>query len=289
MLLCLVLSLDRDNLSKANLCHNQPCIGSLKKFWKLYFRRLGFPAFGGDQLNHAIILAGGKGERLRPYTEDRPKAMIPVLGNPLLSFQLRLLNSYGFNRITICCGYLHEVMRDYFGDGTKFGVKIDYLVENEPLGRGGALRRALEEIPPGTEPVLAMNGDLLTNLNLSDLISFHKKHHPAATIVSVPLRSSYGILEVSDDSVVSGFSEKPELPFWINAGIYLLDHKIVTQLPKKGDHEELTFPQLAKEGSLRVFKTRAFWKTIDTVKDLTETRSDFEQLLFSAFLQSVPV
>ena len=88
--------------------------------------------------------------------------------------------------------------------------------------QGGALRRALENMPPSNEPILAMNGDLLTNLNLSDLIAFHKQHHPAATIVSVPLRSPYGILEVSGDSQVTGFTEKPELPFWINAGIYLL-------------------------------------------------------------------
>jgi NDP-sugar pyrophosphorylase family protein len=243
----------------------------------------------GIQLNRAVILAGGKGERLRPYTEDRPKCMIPVLGNPLLSFQLRLLSSYGFNRITICCGYLNEVLQEHFGDGTKYGVKIDYLVEETPLGRGGALRRALENMPPSNEPILAMNGDLLTNLNLSDLIAFHKQHHPAATIVSVPLRSPYGILEVSGDSQVTGFTEKPELPFWINAGIYLLDPKIVTELPTLGDHEEMTFPQLAKKGELRVFKTRAFWRTIDTVKDLTETRNEFEQLLFGAFLQSVPV
>ncbi len=243
----------------------------------------------GIKVSRAVILAGGKGERLRPYTEDRPKCMIPVLGNPLLSFQLRLLSSYGFNRITICCGYLNEVLQEHFGDGTKYGVKIDYLVEETPLGRGGALRRALENMPVSTEPVLAMNGDLLTNLNLGELIAFHKQHYPAATIVSVPLRSPYGILEVTGDSQVSGFTEKPELPFWINAGIYLLNPSIISELPTLGDHEELTFPQLAKKGELRVFKTRAFWRTIDTVKDLTETRNEFEQLLFGAFLQSVPV
>lgn len=240
-------------------------------------------------MNRAIIIAGGKGERLRPFTEDRPKCMIPVLGNPLLSFQLRLISSYGFNRVTICCGYRHEVIRDHFGDGTKYGVKIEYLVEEQPLGRGGALRAALESLPPSTEPVLAMNGDALTNTNISELVTMHKRTGATATIVSVPLRSPYGILETTDDNIVSGFTEKPELPFWINAGIYVFDPAIVSALPKVGDHEELTFPQLAKEGQLRVYKTRAFWKTIDTVKDLTEVRSDFEQLVFSSFFQSVPI
>ncbi|HEY9778001.1 MAG TPA: nucleotidyltransferase family protein [Planktothrix sp.] len=236
-------------------------------------------------MDRAIIIAGGKGERLRPYTEDRPKAMIPVLGNPLLSFQLRLLSSHGFKKIAICCGYRNEVLKEHFGDGSKFGVHIDYLVEDEPLGRGGALRRALEHVQ-AHEPVVAMNGDSLTNINLSDLTAFHKKYHPAATLVTVPLRSPYGIIDVKDDNLVGGFTEKPELPFWINAGIYVLDPRIVDDLPIKGDHEELTFPKLAQANQLRVYKTRAFWKTIDTVKDLTEVRSEFEQLVFGAFLQS---
>ncbi len=239
-------------------------------------------------MDQAIIIAGGKGERLRPYTEDRPKAMIPVLGNPLLSFQIRLLSSYGLKRIAICCGYRHEVLSEHFGDGSKFGVKIEYLVEDEPLGRGGALRRAMEHIAP-TEPVLAMNGDSLTNINLGELVNFHKKHGPSATLVAVPLRSPYGIIDVTDETLVSGFTEKPELPFWINAGIYILEPKIISKMPVKGDHEELTFPQLAAKNELRVYKTRAFWKTIDTVKDLTEVRSEFEQLVFGAFLQSTPV
>jgi len=178
------------------------------------------------------------------------------------------------------------VIRDHFGDGTKYGVNIKYLVEEDPLGRGGALRQGLEQVT-GDEPVLAMNGDLLTNVNLGELIAFHKKHAPKATIVSVPLKSPYGILEVKDETVVSGFTEKPELPFWINAGIYALDPALIKLLPAKGDHEVETFPKLAREGGLRTYKTRAFWKTIDTVKDLTEARAEFEEMLIGAFLQSV--
>ena len=202
---------------------------------------------GVFDLNKAIILAGGKGERLRPYTEDKPKCMIPVLGNPLLSFTMRLLRAHGFSSVTICGGYLHEVVEGYFGDGSKWGLKIDYLVEKEPLGRGGAMRNALEHIQPmPNESVLAMNGDMLTNLNLSEFINF-----------------------------------------WINAGIYLLDPKIIEDLPKVGDHEETTFPKLSAEGTLKAYQTRAFWRTIDTVKDLTEARSEFEQIMFGAFFQPV--
>lgn len=241
-------------------------------------------------MSRAIILAGGKGERLRPFTEDRPKGMIPVLGNPLLAFQMRLLSTHGFNSVTICCGYRHEVIKDYFGDGAKHGVKIEYLVEDEPLGRGGALRSALEHIQPlPNESVVAMNGDSLTNLNISELMAFHKQHKPAATLVTVPLRSPYGVVDVADDATVNGFREKPELPFWINAGIYALTASILKDLPEVGDHEVLTFPRLSEQGDLKAFRTRAFWKTIDTVKDLTEARAEFEQMLFGAFFQPAAI
>jgi NDP-sugar pyrophosphorylase family protein len=239
-------------------------------------------------LDQAIILAGGKGERLRPHTDDKPKAMISVLGNPLLSFPLRLLSSYGFKKITICTGYRHEILSEYFGDGSKFDVRLDYLLEEEPLGRGGALRRALEHIKP-TGPVLAMNGDLLTNINIAELVKFHQLHRAIATLVAVPLRSPYGVIDIIDETVISRFKEKPELPFWINAGIYILDPNIIEKLPHKGDHEESTFPQLAKERQLRVYKTHAFWKAIDTVKDLNEVRNEIaEQLVFGTFLRPHP-
>ncbi|HEY9784853.1 MAG TPA: nucleotidyltransferase family protein [Candidatus Obscuribacterales bacterium] len=240
---------------------------------------------------HVVILAGGKGERLRPFTEDRPKCMIPVLGNPLLSFQLRWLAASGFNKITMCCGYRHEVIRDYFGNGSKFNVNIEYLIENEPLGRGGAMRYALQHIgAPAGSSVLVINGDLLTNLPLPEFENFHKANGGIATLAAVPLTSPYGIVELGEDGIgVKGFTEKPELPFWINAGIYLVDPAIVDLLPEKGDHEVATFPGLAREGRLKAFKTRAFWRTVDTVKDLSEVRSEIEQVLFQAFFQPVSV
>lgn len=236
------------------------------------------------KLSRAIILAGGKGERLRPFTQDKPKAMIPLLDSPLLAFQLKLLSAHGFNEIAICCGYRHEVIADYFGDGEKYGVHIDYLIEAEPLGRGGALRNALEHFkPPADELILAVNGDLLTNVNISEVVAFHRQHNPIATLVAVPLKSPYGIVDLADDASVLGFKEKPELPFWINAGMYILSPAITNDLPQKGDHEVLTFPRLAREGGLKAFRSRSFWKTIDTVKDLTDARNDFEQLLLGAF------
>ncbi len=238
-------------------------------------------------MEHVIILCGGKGERLRPFTEDKPKCMIPVLGNPLLSLQIRLLSLHGFKKVTLCCGYKNELIQDYFGDGSKHSVEINYLIEETPLGRGGALKQALQhDLVPKDEPVLAMNGDIITNLALSPVISFHKKHKPLATVVTVPLKCDYGIIEMDQSMNVTAFKEKPELPFWVNAGIYVLEPEIVDELPDKGDHEVGTFPVLAQQGLLKAFPTQAFWKAIDTVKDLNDLRNDCEQLFLQSFLQT---
>jgi NDP-sugar pyrophosphorylase family protein len=235
-------------------------------------------------VKNAIILAGGKGERLRPLTENIPKCMVPVLGNPLLAFQLKWLRAHGIENVALCCGYLHEVIEEYFGDGRRHGVKIEYLVETESLGRGGALKNGLRLFKEQGEPVLALNGDAITNLNVSELAKFHTKNQPLATLVSTPLTSPYGIVDFdSDPKVVTGFREKPQLPFWINAGIYVLSPEIFELLPDKGDHEDTTFPLLASRAQLHAFRTDCFWKPVDTIKDLSELRTQIESLLLEAF------
>ncbi len=240
-------------------------------------------------MKYAILLAGGKGERLRPLTEDKPKCMVSVLGQPLLAHLLQWLSLGGINRVLISCGYRHEVIKEYFGDGTKFGVKIEYVVENEPLGRGGGIKKALKNVPQDSGPVLALNADALTNLNINDLIAFHKQKNGLATIVSVPLKSSYGIVDVGENGDVKSFREKPELPFWLNAGIYVLEPNIISYLPDRGDHETSTFPQLAEIGLLKAFTTKAFWHSVDTVKDLGELRNEMEQLFINSFFNSSAV
>lgn len=236
----------------------------------------------------AVILAGGKGERLRPYTEDRPKAMIELLGNPIMAYQLHWLRSYGVRRVVIACGYRHEMIESYFGSGSKWQMEIDYEVETEPLGRGGALKRALKRLGDTGDPVLALNGDHITNLDINDLLGFHNKRRPMATIVTVPLRSPYGIVDIADDDSVIGFREKPELPYGVNAGIYMLDYDIKELLPDKGDHEEHTFPKLADNGNLKAYRSQAFWRTVDTAKDLTELRGELERIFLSSFFNAVP-
>lgn len=233
----------------------------------------------------AIILAGGQGQRLQPHTTDKPKCMVSLLGNPLVSYQMNLLSLYGFRKVIICCGFKHEVLQAYLGDGSSHNIQVDYLVEDRPLGRGGALKSALKRLDANNEPVLALNGDIVTNVNLTELVDFHKRTKAMATILSVPLKSPYGILACNEGSFATSFREKPELPYWINGGVYVLNREVLDSLPDQGDHEDSTFPRLASEGTLAVFKSRAFWQPVDTVKDLNDVRDYMQKFIMSTFFQ----
>lgn len=232
----------------------------------------------------AIILAGGKGERLRPFTEDRPKPMVEILGVPILGYQLQWLQSQGITDLIVACGYRHEVIEDYFGRGDKWGVAIQYAVEPQPLGRGGALKLAFRLLKEGEDVCLATNGDVITNVRLRPLLQAHRQNGCVATVVLAPFTSPYGVVEVDDQDKIVAFHEKPELPYWLNAGIYVLSREVESLLPDQGDHEDSTFPRLAQERRLGAFKSRAYWRSVDTVKDLSEVHKELEKRLLTSFL-----
>lgn len=232
----------------------------------------------------AIILAGGKGERLRPFTQDRPKCMVEVLGVPLLGYQLEWLSAQGVTDAIISCGYRHEVIEQYFGGGEKWGVRLQYSVESQPLGRGGALKLAFQLLALGEDLCLATNGDVVTNVRLKPLIQAHRQNGCLATVVLAPFISPYGIVEVDAEDRVVAFHEKPELPYWMNAGIYVLSREVEPLLPDQGDHEDSTFPRLAQERRLGAYKSRAYWRSVDTVKDISEVSKELEKRLMTSFL-----
>lgn len=232
----------------------------------------------------AIILAGGKGERLRPYTDDRPKPMVLILEKPILEYQVRWLASQGVKRIVFSCGYRHEVIEEYFEDGTRLGVEIRYAVEEEPLGRGGGLKLAWGTLEPSTAPVIATNGDIVTAFNLKKMIEAHEEAGALATDLVVPYKSQYGIVDLSAEDKVVGFRSEPVLPYWVNGGVYVLDQAVRELLPAKGDHEESTFPKLAREGKLLAYKSESFWRAVDTVKDVAAVRDHLTRQLLGAFL-----
>ena len=227
---------------------------------------------------YALIIAGGEGERLRPLTSDRPKAMIPVAGRPIIEHQLDWLRAGGVTDAVILCGYRADVLKDHVGDGRRFGVRVQYSTEAEPLGRGGALRQGHGFVPAGERTVVACNGDILTNQPLAEIIRYHEKKQAAATVMLAPLRSPFGIVDIERDGRITEFREKPDLPYWINAGIYVLSPEFFQRLPEKGDHETTTFPELAAEGKLFGFKSRAYWRPVDSIKDLSEAERELQQL-----------
>ncbi len=232
---------------------------------------------------YAIVLAGGKGERLRPFTEDRPKPMVEIMGIPILGYQLQWLQGQGISDFIISCGYRHEVIEAAFGRGDRWGVRITYSIEDEPLGRGGALRLALGRVPDSEDAVVATNGDVITDLPLGPLLQAHRARRMLATVVLTPFISPYGIVEVDGDDRVLQFREKPALPYWVNAGIYVLSTGLRDRLPARGDHELTTFPDLARAGQLGAFKSEAYWRGVDTIKDVNEVASELQNRLLSFF------
>jgi NDP-sugar pyrophosphorylase family protein len=230
----------------------------------------------------AIIVAGGKAERLGEAAEGRPKALVDVGGRPLAAYQIALLKRAGVQRVIFSVAAGHEDMFERELEG--LGVDVLAVGEPEPLGRGGGLRLAAEA-RESAGPVYAMNGDELFDLDLSELFGAHEAKGGAATITVAPLKSNLGVVEVDGDDVVRGFREAPRLPFWVNTGLYVLEDEAIARLPERGDHEMTTFPELAEEGRLRAFRHEGLWLTVNTPKDLRLAqefvKSDPERLLTS--------
>ena len=228
---------------------------------------------------YALVLAGGQGERLRPLTDTRPKPMVELGGKPILWYQMEWLKRHGIEDVVFLVGYRGEVVREYFGDGSAYGFRAHYSVEESPLGRGGAIRRGLGLVPPGENPVLATNGDILCLADLGAMVTQHQRMGCTATVLLTRLRSPYGIVEIDDGRLITDFREKPFLPHWINGGVYVLNREVEGLLPSKGDHEDSTFPRLSERGKLGAFTSEAYWRTVDSLKDLREAGEEVETFL----------
>lgn len=221
----------------------------------------------------AIILAGGKGERLRPFTNDRPKVMVELDGKPILAWQIEWLKSFGITKFVLTVSYKHEVVEEYFGDGSKFDIEIDYSIEETPLGRGGGIKKAFQsQLIANEQDVVVCNGDIITKLDLSRMIDEHLTKQALVTLLLVPYISRWGVVKVDEQNHITGFEEKPKLPYWINGGIYVFNREVEPFLPTIGDHEKETFPKIPKEKFLG-FKDDGFWRAVDVVKDKSEAEN----------------
>lgn len=223
---------------------------------------------------YALILAGGEGQRLRPLTDDRPKNMVNVAGKPIIDWQLEWLANNGVSDVVLLTGYKSEVLEAYLGDGSRFGIRATYSKEEEPLGRGGAIKAGYKLVPPDEEFIIAINGDNLQRQEIKPIIAFHQENTAMATVMLSPLKSQYGIAEVASDGRITAFREKPELPYWVNAGVYILNREFFSLLPDRGDHETTLFPVLEERGLLYGFQSRAYWRPVDSLKDLAEAERE---------------
>jgi NDP-sugar pyrophosphorylase family protein len=207
--------------------------------------------------------------------------MVEVNGTPLIAYSLGWLQKYGVKGIVLSCGYRWERLRATLGDGARWGLDLRYAIEPERLGRGGGIRFAMEHLratngTPNHGPVAVGNGDNLVDIDLRAMLQRHAESGATATLALVPLVSVRGIVETDERDRIVRFREKPELPHWINAGVYVFDREMIDLLPVKGDHEEGLFPRLAAEGRLYAYKTRALWRTVDTAKDLIEITRELQ-------------
>ena len=180
--------------------------------------------------NPVVIMAGGEGKRLRPLTQDCPKPMLPVGGKPLLEIILEQCIDAGFQHFYLSVNYLKNQIQDHFGDGSRWHVRIDYLEETQPLGTGGALS-LLPQKP--TEPLLVLNGDVLTRVDYGRLLRFHDEHQATATLCVREHKTQipYGVVRMDDLHVLT-LEEKPVLSHYVNAGIYLLDPALLDLVPQ---------------------------------------------------------
>ena len=215
----------------------------------------------------AIILAGGKGTRLKPYTITLPKPLVPVGEMPILEIIIRQLKKSGFNHITITVNHLAEIIKAFFGDGSKWDVKIDYTLEDKPLSTMGPLT-LVHDLP---ENFLVMNGDVLTDLNFGKFFEMHVKNNNHFTIASFNREEKidYGVLIANETNKLTGFEEKPLYNFLVSMGVYMVNRKVVDQIPK---HEFFGFDHLMKLLISRneypsIYKFKGYWLDIGRPDD----------------------
>jgi mannose-1-phosphate guanylyltransferase len=212
----------------------------------------------------ALILVGGEGTRLRPLTETVPKAVMPLAGKPFLSYMIDWLGRHGVDEIVLACGYRADVVREVLGEGGS--PRLHYVEEPEPLGTGGAIKFAAAELD---ERFLALNGDVLTDLDLSALMSSHEQRGARASLGLYPVddATGYGLVKFDGGGAVTEFLEKPEVPGpgEINAGTYVLERSVLDLIPdgEMVSIERDVFPRLIGEG-LHALPLPGYWMDIGT-------------------------
>jgi mannose-1-phosphate guanylyltransferase len=228
----------------------------------------------------AVILVGGEGTRLRPLTFNTPKAMVPILNKPFLEYLLLYLKEHKVTDIILTMSYLPRRIQSYFGDGTGLGVHLTYLVEEQPLGTAGAVKNAESLLD---EPFFVTNGDIITGIDLSEMMSRHRKIKPRVSIALTPVDNPtiYGVVETEAKGMVKRFVEKPRpeevTTNMINAGIYILEPEVLRYIPPSAPSmfERHLFPLLLEKGEpILSYASTAYWIDIGTPEKYLRVNHD---------------
>jgi NDP-sugar pyrophosphorylase family protein len=228
-----------------------------------------------SETRHAYIMAGGKGTRLAPYTTVLPKPLMPVEDQPILEVVIRQLRAHGFRHLTISVGHLAELIMAFFGDGKRWGLAIDYAIEDTPQGTVGSLRNVA--LP--REPILVMNGDILTDLDYSALYRDHLQGNALLTIAGCRrhVEISLGVLEYGSDRKLTGFREKPQLNFDVSMGVYVMSPAILSVFPAAGPYgfDQLVRDLLDAGRPPRIFPFEGLWLDIGRKEDYEAAAETF--------------
>lgn len=225
---------------------------------------------------NAAIMAGGYGTRLRPLTDETPKPMLPIGGRPIMEWIIEGLRQAGIRRITLTTHYRAEAITEHFGDGRDLGVQIEYIHEEQLSGTAGSLGL----LHPWSEPLLVINGDILTQVDFRAMLHYHEEQKADMTVAvrEYHFRVPYGIVEM-EDVRIRGLTEKPTLPFFVNAGIYLLD-PVVRSCITKGEFLDMTdlIMRLLDDGQSVVgFPVREYWIDIGQIADYERAQTELEE------------
>lgn len=238
----------------------------------------------GPLLNPMVIMAGGLGSRLAPLTKNCPKPLLKVGNKPLLETILEQAISQGFSRFFLSVNYKAHMISDYFGDGSRWGVQIEYLLERERLGTAGSLHMLPETI---SADLVVMNGDILTKVDFGKMLQFHRQSGASATMAvkDYVLKIPYGVVEIDDHCTIGGFHEKPSHRFFVNAGVYILSSDTLKSIPNKKffDMPSL-FESLRKKSNLKTcaFPLREYWMDIGIPEDYEQANYEYAEHFMEA-------
>ncbi len=227
----------------------------------------------------AVILAGGLGARLRPYTTVLPKPLMPVGNFPIAETIIRQLAHYGVTRVTFAVGYLHQLIEAYFGDGSQWGIEIDYLLEQQPLGTAGPLA----QLDGFDEPLIVLNGDVLTDINFADFYRYHCDHGAEITVAAFKRRVNIdlGVLETDQNNQIARYIEKPTYDFRVSMGIYAFSPSVLPFIPAdtRLDFPDLVQTLLQRQHPVKIYPFDGLWLDIGRTEDYLNASEVFEENL----------